>query len=81
MQAMKSTAKTLTLKEMRELKGLSQAEVANQLARRLNEPSRTTVSILQIEKRGTEKYSVIVALAAIFDQPVDAVVAASCSKK
>ena len=78
---MKRRTTAITLKEMREDKGLSQAEVAALLAHKLNEPSRTNVSILQIEKRGTEKYSVIVALAAIFDQPIDAVVAAATPRK
>jgi transcriptional regulator with XRE-family HTH domain len=69
-----STTTILTLTEIRKKAGLSLRQAADRLAEYLGELERSHVSILNIERYGTQKYSVICGLADIYGVPVKYIV-------
>jgi transcriptional regulator with XRE-family HTH domain len=60
-----------TLSQIRTMAGKSTRQAANELAIYLKENARSHVSILSIEKHGTQKYEVMMGLAEIYGVPFD----------
>lgn len=72
-----TVAPTLSLKQLREARGLSTRQAAQLVADALGESKRTHASIIKIEREGTNLDTVAEALALVYNVDVAAVRAAS----